>query len=545
MAATAPNKISTKAAGLVGLAVMSSRLLGLVREQVFAALFGASAGMDAFIAAFRAPNLLRDLFAEGALSTAFITTFSEKITKEGDGAAWRLANKVATLTAVSMSAVTLLGIFLAPQLMHVLAAGFGDGSEKMAWAILLTQIMFPFIALISLAALAMGMLNAKNVFGMPAMASTFFNIGSIVGGVALAWMLDPAFGTAQYGLGSLIGISIGTLIGGTMQLVVQFPALRRVGFRFRPDFAWRDPGVRRVLLLMGPAVIAASAVQVNVMVNGNFASHLGDGAVSWLNYAFRLMQLPIGIFGVAIGTVTLPVISRSAAAGNTAEFRSILAKGMRLAFVLTIPSTIGLMVLAQPIIALIYERRKFTALDTLHAAEALQFYAVGLCAYAGIKVLAPAFYALGKRNTPMFVSFFSIAVNYGLNQWFTFHLGWGHRGLAFSTGLVAMTNFALLYFLMRRHVARLETRQMAATLTKLAVAGMALGAVCWVALRWALPVAAHWGLVGKAAALFATIAIAGAAFFAVAFLLRIEELDDVAAMAKRKLGRFARKQPSS
>ena len=541
--ADATNKISTKSAGLVSLAVMSSRLLGLVREQVFAALFGASAGMDAFIAAFRAPNLLRDLFAEGALSTAFITTFSEKITKEGDGEAWRLANKVATLTAVFMSAVTLVGIALAPQLMHLLAAGFED--EKMATAILLTRIMFPFIALVSLAALVMGMLNAKNVFGMPAMASTFFNIGSIVGGVALGWMLDPAFGTAHYGIGSLIGLSVGTLIGGTLQLVVQFPALRRAGFHFRPDFAWRDPGVRRILLLMGPAVIAASAVQVNVMVNGNFASHLGDGAVSWLNYAFRLMQLPIGIFGVAIGTVTLPVISRSAAAGNTAEFRSILAKGMRLAFVLTIPSTIGLMVLAQPIIGLIYERRKFTALDTLHAAEALQFYAVGLCAYAGIKVLAPAFYALGKRNTPMFVSFFSIAVNYGLNQWFTFHLGWGHRGLALSTGLVALTNFALLYALMHRHVERLETRQMAATLAKLAVAGAALGAVCWAALRWVLPVAAHAGVVGKAGALFAAIGVAGAVFFAVAFLLRIEELDDVAAMARRKLGRFVKKQPSS
>ena len=541
--ADATNKISTKSAGLVSLAVMSSRLLGLVREQVFAALFGASAGMDAFIAAFRAPNLLRDLFAEGALSTAFITTFSEKITKEGDGEAWRLANKVATLTAVFMSAVTLVGIALAPQLMHLLAAGFED--EKMATAVLLTRIMFPFIALVSLAALVMGMLNAKNVFGMPAMASTFFNIGSIVGGVALGWMLDPAFGTAHYGIGSLIGLSVGTLIGGTLQLVVQFPALRRAGFHFRPDFAWRDPGVRRILLLMGPAVIAASAVQVNVMVNGNFASHLGDGAVSWLNYAFRLMQLPIGIFGVAIGTVTLPVISRSAAAGNTAEFRSILAKGMRLAFVLTIPSTIGLMVLAQPIIGLIYERRKFTALDTLHAAEALQFYAVGLCAYAGIKVLAPAFYALGKRNTPMFVSFFSIAVNYGLNQWFTFHLGWGHRGLALSTGLVALTNFALLYALMHRHVERLETRQMAATLAKLAVAGAALGAVCWAALRWVLPVAAHAGVVGKAGALFAAIGVAGAVFFAVAFLLRIEELDDVAAMARRKLGRFVKKQPSS
>ncbi len=543
--AAAPNKISTKSAGLVSLAVMCSRLLGLVREQVFAALFGASAGMDAFIAAFRAPNLLRDLFAEGALSTAFITTFSEKITTGGDQEAWRLANKVATLTAVFMSAVTLLGIALAPQLMHVLAAGFADDPWKMDTAILLTRIMFPFIALVSLAALVMGMLNAKNVFGMPAMASTFFNIGSIIGGVTLGWFLDPAFGTTHYGTGSLIGLAIGTLIGGTMQLVVQFPALRRVGFHFRPDFAWRDPGVRRILLLMGPAVIAASAVQVNVMVNGNFASHLGDGAVSWLNYAFRLMQLPIGIFGVAIGTVTLPVISRSAAAGNTAEFRSILAKGMRLAFVLTIPSTIGLMVLARPIIGLIYERRKFTALDTLHAAEALQFYAVGLCAYAGIKVLAPAFYALGKRNTPMLVSFLSIAVNYGLNQWFTFHLGWGHRGLAFSTGLVALTNFALLYALMHRHVQRLETRQMAATLAKLTVAGAALGAVCWAAMRWALPAAAHAVLVVKAAALFTTIGVAGAAFFAVAFLLRIEELDDVAALAKRKLGRFVKATPSA
>ncbi len=540
MAAT-PNRISTKAAGLVSLAVMSSRLLGLVREQVFAALFGASAGMDAFIAAFRAPNLLRDLFAEGALSTAFVTIFSEKITKEGEANAWQLANKVATLTAVFMSGVTLLGIWLAPQLMHVLAAGFGVGTVKMETAILLTRIMFPFIALVSLAALVMGMLNAKSVFGMPAMASTFFNIGSILGGVGLAWLLDPAFGTAQYGTGSLIGLAIGTLIGGTLQLVVQFPALRRVGFHFRPDFAWRDPGVQRILWLMGPAVIAASAVQVNVMVNGNFASHLGDGPVSWLNYAFRLMQLPIGIFGVAIGTVTLPVIARSAAAGNTAEFRSILAKGMRLAFVLTIPSTIGLVLLARPIIALIYERRKFTALDTLHAAEALQFYAIGLCAYAGIKVLAPAFYALGKRNTPMLVSFLSIAVNYGLNQYFTFHLGWGHKGLALSTGLVALTNFLLLYALMHRQIERLETRQMAATLAKLAVAGTALAAVCWAALVWVLPLAGQAGLAGKAGALFATIAVAGAAFFGVAFFLRIEELDEVAAMVRRKLGRFAKR----
>ena len=537
----ASNKISTKSAGIVSLAVMSSRLLGLGREQVFAALFGAGWQMDAFIAAFRAPNLLRDLFAEGALSTAFITTFSEKITKEGDGAAWRLANKVATLTAVFMSAITLFGILLAPQIMEVLAPGFAQTPGKMELTITLARLMFPFITLVSLAALVMGMLNAKNVFGMPAMASTFFNLGSVVGGVSIGWWLDPHFGTKEYGKYSLIGLSIGTLIGGLLQLVVQFPALRKVGYRFRPDFLWRDPGVRRILLLMGPAIVAASAVQVNVMVNGNFASYLGNGPVSWLGYAFRLMQLPIGIFGVAIGTVTLPVVSRSAAAGNTEEFRAILAKGMRLAFLLTIPSTIGLMILAKPIIGLIYERRTFHPEDTAHTAEALQFYAIGLCAYAGIKVLAPSFYALGKRNTPMIVSFFSIAVNYGLNQLFTFHLKFGHRGLALSTGLVALTNFILLYILMRRQVRRLETRQMIVTLAKLAVAGAALALVCWAGQTWLLTPAGHHGLLIRASLLIACISAAGAVFFSVALLLRIEELDDVAALAKRKLGRFAKR----
>jgi putative peptidoglycan lipid II flippase len=542
LAASTSNKISTRSAGLVSLAVMSSRILGLVRDQVFAALFGAGARMDAFVAAFRAPNLLRDLFAEGALSTAFITIFSEKITNEGDGAAWRLASKMATLTAVFMSAVTVLGILLAPQIMHVLAPGFEQTPGKMELTITLARLMFPFIALVSLAALVMGMLNAKNVFGMPAMASTFFNLGSIVGGVSLGWWLDPHFGTKQYGTGSLIGFAIGTLLGGFLQLVVQFPALGKVGYRFQPDFLWRDPGVRRILLLMGPAVVAASAVQVNVMVNGNFASYLGNGPVSWLGYAFRLMQLPIGIFGVAIGTVTLPVVSRSAAAGNIVEFRAILAKGMRLAFLLTIPSTIGLMLLARPIISLLFERRTFGVWDTIHTAQALQFYAIGLSAYAGIKVLAPSFYALGKRNTPMMVSFLSIAVNYGLNQLFTFHLGFGHRGLALSTGLVALTNFILLYILMHRQVRRLETRQMIGTLAKLAIAGAALALVCWPAQNWMM---AHWqnyGILVRAALLAGVITIAGGVFFAVALALRIEELDDVAAMAKRKLGRFAKRK---
>src|SRR5436190_6735534 len=350
----ANKRVSTRATGIVGIAILSSRVLGLIREVLFAALFGAGKNLDAFLMAFRVPNMLRDLFAEGALSTAFITTFSQKIATEGDESAWRLANKVATLTAIFMSGVTLLGIAFAPQLVGVMT-WWSWSPEKTELTILLTRIMWPFILLVSLAALAMGMLNAKNVFGAPAMASSYFNLGSIIAGVAFGWWLDPHFGAR-----SLIGLAIGTLIGGFWQLTAQFPSLRRVGFRFNPDFRWRDSGVRTILSLMGPAVIAASAVQVNVLINSGFAARLGDGPVSWLNIAFRLMQLPLGIFGVAIATVTLPLVSRSAALGNTGEFRGALAHAIRLVMLLTIPSAIGLTILAQPIIAVIYQHGRFT-----------------------------------------------------------------------------------------------------------------------------------------------------------------------------------------
>ena len=237
-------RVSTRATGVVGIAILCSRILGLLREVVFASLFGASKNMDAFLTAFRAPNMLRDLFAEGALSTAFVTTFSQRIAKEGDQSAWRLASKVATLTIVFMSTITVLGIIFAPGVIHVLAPGFAP--DKAELTILLTRIMFPFILLVSLAALLMGMLNAKDVFGVPAMASSFFNLGSIIGGAGFGYLLDPHFGSR-----ALIGLALGTLVGGLAQLLVQVPSLVRIGFRFRPDFKWRDPGVRNILVADG------------------------------------------------------------------------------------------------------------------------------------------------------------------------------------------------------------------------------------------------------------------------------------------------------
>jgi putative peptidoglycan lipid II flippase len=538
-----PQRVSTRATGVVGIAVLCSRILGLVREQVFAGLFGAGRNLDAFLLAFRVPNLLRDLFAEGALSTAFITTFSKKIATEGDESAWRLGNKVATLTAVFMSAITLLGIIFAPQLIHLMAGKWP--ADKIATTILLTRIMWPFILLVSLAALVMGMLNAKNVFGAPAMASSYFNLGSIIGGVAFGYWLDPHFGAR-----SLIGLSIGTLIGGLWQLTAQFPPLRRVGYKYRPDFHWRDQGVRTVLTLMGPAVIAASAVQVNVLVNTVFAAsvtdasgHVIDGPVSWLNIAFRLMQLPLGIFGVAVGTVTLPLVSRTAALGDMAGFRSALAHAIRLVTLLTIPAAVGLILLAEPIISVIYQHGRFTAEATRQTAAALQFYAIGLAAYSAVKVLAPAFYALDKRYLPMMVSILSIIINFVLNWFFMFKLGLGHRGLALAVSLVAIINFALLYLMMRKHAGPLETGALFGLLAKLVVPLALLSGVCWLAIDTVFYPGAHLPEWQKVFGVLLTISVAALVFFGSAFLFRVNEVRDVVDVVRRKFGR--KNQPSA
>lgn len=529
MSAPAQTRVSTRATSVVGVAILASRLLGLVRETVFAGLFGAGKNLDAFLMAFRVPNLLRDLFAEGALSTAFITTFSKRIAVEGDESAWHLANKVATLTAIFMSGVSLLGIYFAPQLIHLMT-WWSWSPEKTAITILLTRVMWPFILLVALAALVMGVLNAKHVFGAPAMASSFFNLGSIIGGVGLGWWFDPHFGSR-----ALVGLSIGTLIGGLWQLLSQFPALRRVGYHYRLDFNWRDPGVRTVLALMAPAVIAASAVQVNVLVNSAFAARLGDGPVSWLNIAFRLMQLPLGLFGVAIATVTLPLVSRSAALGHQAEFRGALAHSVRLVMLLTIPSAIGLYILAQPIISLIYQHGRFGTEATLRTAEALRFYSLGLVGYSAVKVLAPAFYALDRRNLPMLVSLLSIAVNFALNWFFTLHLNFGHKGLALSTSLVAMTNFIILYLLMEQHAGHLETGALFLTLAKLLCASAILVPVCLAANSLFFAGHPHLSTLGKAVDLLITIAVGGSLFFGAAYVLRVAEVQELVTMLRKRV----------
>ncbi len=489
-------------AGVVSIAVLASRILGLVREQVFAVSFGAGRVLDAYVTAFRIPNLLRDLFAEGALSAAFVTTFSQELEKKGDGGAWRLASMVVNALAIVVGALCLLGIWFAPALTRAIAPGFEEVPGKLELTIHLTRIMFPFLLLIALAAVAMGILNTKNRFGIPAAASAFFNLGSVIGGLACAWWLAPGYlGSVvddvlgrgapstdpELAIRAITGMAIGTLIGGVLQLAVQVPSLVAVGFRWRPLLDTRDPALRQVLRLMGPATIGAAAVQVNVFVNNNFASYLGDGAVSWLNVAFRFMQLPIGLFGVAIGTVTLPVVSRHAARGDAEAMRTAIRQALEMVALLCLPAAAGLAVFGVPIIGLIYEHGRFDAVDTLASAHALAGYAVGLAGYAGIKVLAPAFYALDDARTPMRVSLLSIATNVGLNWLFVRGLGFGHVGLALSTSAVALANCGVLLLVLRRRLGPLG-----GGLTT-ALARIAAATLVMVASAWALDVAvAGW-----------------------------------------------------
>ena len=455
-----------RSTGIVGAAVMGSRVLGVVREQLFAGLFGAGRELDAFITAFRIPNLFRDLFAEGALSAAFVTTFAKKREAEGEAAAWRLVNLVLHALLLVAGLLVAVGMFFAPALVDLIAPGFAAIPGKTELTIDLTRVLFPFLLFIAMAALAMGVLNSRNQFGVAASASIFFNLGSIVIGVAGAWWMAPEYmdavasgdwGNAGGGASDAItGMAIGTLLGGALQFLIQVPSVYRLGYRYRPGLSFSDPGVRAVLRLMGPATLGAAAVQINVLVNNNLASGLGDGAVSWLNVAFRFMQLPLGVFGVAVGVVALPAVSRRVAQQDLAGMRATVVRALRLVLSLCVPASVGLAVLAPDMIGVIYEHGKFDDRDTMMASRALVAYAVGLAGYANIKVLVPAFYALDDARTPALISIFSIVVNAGLG-WTAIHvLGMGHVALALATSAVACTNFALLFVILNRRVGRLE-----------------------------------------------------------------------------------------
>lgn len=504
-----------RSAGAVSSAVMASRILGLIREQIFAGMFGAGYAYDAFVVAFRIPNLLRDLFGEGALSAAFITVFSDYDTNRGKEATWRLANTVLIFFTLLLSLLTLAGIYLAGPLVNLLAPDFQLVQGKTELTVLLTRIMFPFLIFIALAAVVMGILNTRGRFFIPALSSSFFNLGSIIGGVSLA-LLFPKIGQP-----AIAGMAWGTLIGGMLQLLIQVPTLYRVGYTFIPRIDLRDPGLRRILLLMLPATIGLSATQINIFVNTNFAASCVEGSVSWLNYAFRLVQLPIGIFGVAFSIAIMPVLGRHAAQKDMQGLRQTFNSSLIMVLSLTIPATAGLILLAQPIIRLIFEHGAFTAFDTLRTAEALTYYAYGLFAYSAVKVMVPVFYALGDTRYPVIGSFIAVTANIIIIS-LTIE-SFQHKAIALSTSCTMALNFLFLGTILCRKLTGYSLAPLMKGCVKIISASLVMAGGVW----GGKIILSSWltgGILQQLAGLFLLIGAAVVLYYAVLSTLKLPEL---------------------
>jgi len=513
-----------KSAGIVSAAVLVSRITGLARESVLSALFGAGATFDAYVLGYRIPNLARDLFAEGALASAFVPTFSRYLATHSHEETRELSNVMGTLLILVVGALCALGMIFSPVFVNLFASGFHAVPGKFELAVQLVRIMFPFLLLIALAAQAQGILNAHHQFGIPALSSSLFNIGSIVFGLAIGhW---TSFGAVQ-------GMACGVVCGGLAQLAFQLPGVWRLGFAWRPSLNLSHEGVRHILKLMGPAVLAGASVQINVLVNTDFAAglrdaagHVVNGPVSWLSYAYRFQQLPLGIFGISIAAATLPRISRSAALGDFAELRDVFSHSLAMILLTTIPSSVGLAILGESMIGIVYQHGHFLASDTHQTAIALTCYAIGLAAFASLRLIAPAFYALGDSHTPMMVSIASVFVNAAVAFTAVRFLHLGHAGLALSVSIVSIFNALTLLALIRPRIGGIRGREILRSLMKILVASSAMGLACEAVVRVSP---------SRAIDILAGVPVGVLVFFGVASALHIPELADARDAVLRKL----------
>ncbi|UFS68606.1 murein biosynthesis integral membrane protein MurJ [Geomonas sp. RF6] len=511
-----------RAAGVLGAATMLSRIMGMIRDMVVSRLFGAGLYTDAFFAAFQIPNMLRRFFAEGALTSAFVPTFSEWYTKHGEEEARDLANICFTLLTIALAVVTVLGIVFSPFIISLMFPGFAANPEKLSLTILLNRLMFPYIFFVSLVALCMGILNTVRHFFTPAISTVFLNISMIL----CALLLHDRFQVP------IVALAVGVLVGGFAQLALQLPVLYRKGFPLRPRFVLGHPAVRRISLLMGPAVFGVGGYYLNIAVGAILASLLPQGSVSYLYYAQRLFEFPQGIFTAPVAQAVLPSMSRQAAAGDLPALKESLSYGMRLTLFITIPATVGLLLCTTPIFSLLFMGGAFDYAKARACSEALFYYASGLSVVALVRVVVPAFYALGDTRTPVITAF----VAFVLNLVFCLALmgPLKHGGLAFASTLSALCNLVLLLWLIRRRIGRFGGRAVAISVLKGAVASVPMGVVVY----WMLGVT-EWSRGGeklvKGVVLGGSVGAGIAVFFVCARLLGCEEARDALSLVKRKV----------
>lgn len=491
-----------------------SRITGLARESLKAAAFGAGLQMDAFEAAFRLPNILRRLFAEGAFSQAFVPIFAEYRRQRGLDETRALVGRVGTLLAIALLLLSVLGVLAAPWLVYALAGGFARTPGKVELTATMIRIVFPYILFISLVSLAGGVLNVYRHFAIPAVTPVLLNLSIIAAALFLAPYCDPP----------ILALAWGVFVGGIAQLALQLRPLARIGMLAMPRFDWRDQGVRRVLAAMGPAVIGVSAAQISALINTQLASTLGDGRISWITYADRLMEFPSALLGVALGTVLLPSLAKSHADGDPHQYTSLLDWGLRLAFMLALPAAVALWVLAIPLVSTLYQYGRFTLNDVLQTRAALLGYSVGLLGLILVKILAPGFYARQVMATPVKIAFATVLVSQSLALILMFPLG--HAGLTLSTSIGACFNAALLFWFLKRRGVYVPSAGWLLFVAKLVVALFALAAV----LLWLSGPASFWlaaSLWPKIGRLAAVCGAGAAAYFGALWLLgfRLADFD--------------------
>jgi putative peptidoglycan lipid II flippase len=495
----------------------------VVREQLFALTLGASAQSDAFVAAFRIPNLLRDLFAEGALSAAFIPAYSRADTESAERG-FDLARRLLTLLGIVLSVLCGLGIVLAPLVVDGLAPGFASLEGKSALTIRLTRVMMPILPFISFAAVAMGILNSRDRFTVSALAPALFNLVNIVIAVALyaaGWSKDDV----------AYGWAVGALVGSAAQFLVQWPRLRGEGFRFRPDFDFKDPLIRNILTTMGPATIALAAVQINIFISSRYVS-TQPSAMTWLSFAFRLLYLPMGLFGVAVGSVAGARLSRLIAQGDAHDAHPQIAQALRLLLFLTLPSALGLICAGRPIIRLIYEHGAFTPRDTAAVSRALAWMALGLVAYASTKVFVPYFYAIRRPRVPLAASLLAVGANLATLSLLFGSMGFEAAGLGMAFGNLA--NGGLLLSMYRGPeslLKKVDVRFIASVV--IAAAGMS-AIVLWSISAFGPE--AH-GLAAKAWKALVPVSLGAAGYLGMALLLRIPEAMRLVGMVRERFAR--------
>ncbi|MEP7208439.1 MAG: murein biosynthesis integral membrane protein MurJ [Casimicrobiaceae bacterium] len=491
-----------------------SRITGLARESLKAVAFGAGAPMDAFEAAFRLPNILRRMFAEGAFAQAFVPIFAEYRRQRGEDETRALVGRIGTLLALVLLLVTAAGVLAAPWLVYALASGFRDTPGKVELTAELIRIVFPYIFFVSLVSLAGGVLNVYRQFAIPAVTPVLLNVAIIGSAVVLAPYVDPPVKSLAWGV----------LLGGFLQLALQVRPLMRLHMLPRPRFDWGDPGVRRVLRAMGPGLIGVSAGQITILVNTQLASSLGDGRISWITYADRLMEFPSAMLGVALGTVLLPSLSRHHADADAIQYSSLLDWGLRLVFLLALPAAIALWLLAVPMISTLYQYGRFTVADVLQTRTALLGYSVGLLGLVLVKILAPGFYARQNMRTPVKIAFVTVLVGLGSGLLLMHPLG--HAGLTLATSIGATLNAVLLFVFLRRSGAYRPEPGWWGFLARLTIA---LGVLAFVVLSTAGPAgwwlqAGLWPKVGRLALVGLAAAVT---YFAALWLLgfRLQDFD--------------------